>query len=83
MTYRYEPPKWEPRPHNEIVDAWMANFIKGNEPFKNAKYPGPVNLKVSYQMAFMALLMAWELVKAVRNIAHDSASRIGYEMLGE
>lgn len=75
---------WEPRPHNEIIETWFANTIEEREPFKAARYPNAHdNLKFSYQIAFVAVLLLWELVKAVRNIATDQAYKMGYEMMGE
>jgi hypothetical protein len=87
MNYTRELPDWEPRPNEEIISTWFADFIahQNHEPFKHHmqynRYINERHLKIEYQFAFMGLLLLWELVKAVRGLAHDHAWRIGYEMM--
>lgn len=74
--------EYKARPHNEIIETWFANAIKENEPFKAARYPNAHDkLKFSYQIAFVAVLLLWQLVKAVQGMAHEQAWKIGYDMM--
>ena len=75
---------YERRPTDEIIDEWIDRQIHDYPPFKlgyHNEWDKP-RTQWNTQIVIVALILFWELVKAVRNIATDQASKIGYEMLG-
>ena len=76
---------YERRSTDEIINEWIDFKIERYKPFKlgHDKYNRKHDMDFKLQLGLMAIILFWELVKAVRNIATDQAYKMGYEMMGE